>query len=376
MNTRARCLSLALAVGLASCAAPGPRAKDAVPGSRAKNVILFIGDAGGLPTISAAAAEAGRTGQLFIERMPGIGLMDTSSADEWVGDSASTMTAMVTGEKTRNGVLSESASAERGRQEGRVLKTVLEYAEEHGLSTGVVTNSPLADATPAACYAHVDDRGKTAAIMAQVFSPRAGDGVDVMIGAGRTGILKATAAAGLDLAAEARRHGYEFQSGLEAVSPEARRLIVLVDDENYDVGAAADLARRALSRNGKGYFLMVESDLHANDTARAFRRTVELDRIIERTASAVGESDTLVVFSADHSFDLRVVGGRKGESLLAHAGSPDAAVRVEDSHTGEEVVVAARGPGAHRVRGFFPNTHLFETMMAAYGWTPDTASKE
>jgi alkaline phosphatase len=151
---------------------------------------------------------------------------------------------------------------------------------------------------------------------------------------------------------------------------------VLLDDENFDVGAATDLAIRVLSRNGNGYFLMVESDLHANDTARALRRTVELDHVIERTARGVSEEDTLIVFSADHSFDLRLVDGKKGESLLAHAGSAEAAVRVEDSHTGEEVVVAARGPGAERVQGFFPNTHLFDIMMAAYGWKPDAHPKE
>jgi alkaline phosphatase len=282
----------------------------------------------------------------------------------------------VTGEKTRNGVLSQSASAPRGQQDGRALETILEYAEKHGLSTGVVSNGPITDATPAACYAHVDDRGKTGEIVAQVFSPRSGDGVDVMIGGGRAEILKATAERGLDLDAEARRHGYELRSSLDGVSPGTRRLIVLLDDEDFDVGAAADLARRILSQNGKGYFLMVESDLHANDPARAFRRTVALDRVIERTARSVGEKDTLVVFSADHSFDLRLVEGRKGASLLAHAGSPDAAVRVEDSHTGEEVVVAARGPGAERVRGFFPNTYLFQIMMAAYGWKPDVAPKD
>jgi alkaline phosphatase len=30
--------------------------------------------------------------------------------------------------------------------------------------------------------------------------------------------------------------------------------------------------------------------------------------------------------------------------------------------------VAAQGPGAERVKGFFPNTQLFRIMMAAYGW--------
>ena len=38
-------------------------------------------------------------------------------------------------------------------------------------------------------------------------------------------------------------------------------------------------------------------------------------------------------------------------------------------------MVAARGPGAERVRGFFPNTYLFQVMMAAYGWKPDPGPK-
>jgi alkaline phosphatase len=354
--------SVTLCACLAASAGAGPRAK---------NVILFVGDAGGLPTISAAAAEASRPQQLFIQRMPWIGLMDTSSSDEWVADSASTMTAMVTGEKTRNGVLSQAAPAGQ-QQDGRVLKTVLEYAEEHGLSTGVVSNGPITDATPAACYAHALDRGDAGAIVAQFFAPRAGDGVDVLIGAGRREFLEAAAARGLDLGAEARRHRYELPARLEAVPGGARRLIVLVDGD-LDVGAATEVALRVLSQNEKGYFLMVESDLHANDPALAFRRTVDLDRVIERTARAVSEKDTLVIFSADHSFDVRVRDGKKGESLLAHPEAPEPSLRVEDGHTGEEVVVSARGPGAERVRGFFPNTRLFQIMMAAYGWKPDPA---
>jgi len=343
-------------------------AGSAEAGEKAKNVILFVGDAGGLPTLSAAAIEAGRPQQLFIQRMPWVGLMDTSDASAWVTDSAAAMTAIVTGEKTQNGVLSQSDSAVKGQKDGRVLKTILEYAEERGLSTAVVSNSPITDATPAACYAHVNSRSKTGEIMAQVFAPRGGDGVDVMIGAGRSRILQATAEGGLDLEAEARRHGYELPTSLAEVSPEARRLIVLLDDGNFDLGAATQIALRILSQNRRGYFLMVESDLHADDVALGLRRAVELDGIIERTAASVKAKDTLVIYTADHSYDLRVRAGKKGESLLANPDAPKPALRRDKGHSGEEVVVAAKGPGAERVRGFFPNTYLFHVMMAAYGW--------
>ena len=45
------------------------------------------------------------------------------------------MTAIVTGQKTNNGVISESADSVPGEKDGKPLKTILEYAEERGLST-------------------------------------------------------------------------------------------------------------------------------------------------------------------------------------------------------------------------------------------------
>ena len=77
---------------------------------RAKNVILFLGDAGGLSTLNAASIHGYKEPRsLYIQRMPHIGLSETSSTDSWVTDSAAGMTAIVTGRKTANGVLSQDA---------------------------------------------------------------------------------------------------------------------------------------------------------------------------------------------------------------------------------------------------------------------------
>src|SRR5688572_16815929 len=159
--------------------------------ARAKNVILFLGDGTGPSTVNAASIHGyGEPRSLYVQSMPYIGLSETSSASSWVADSAAGMTAIVTGQKTHNGVISQSLTAKVGVQDGETLKTILEYAEERGLSTGVVSNSSMADATPAACYAHVNDRGKFGEIFAQVVKPRVGDGVDVVIGPGRERIMK------------------------------------------------------------------------------------------------------------------------------------------------------------------------------------------
>ncbi len=184
------CISAAMVSQAQTPAGRAPAAATA-PADRAHNVILFIGDAGGLPTLNAASLYGyDRPQALFIQHMPNIALMDTSTASNWVTDSAAGMTAIVTGRKTQNGVLSQSDAAVRGQKDGETLKTILEYAEERGLSTGVVTNDSLAGATPAACYAHVNNRSNTAGIIAQLGKPLAGNGVDLALGAGPVGHLQ------------------------------------------------------------------------------------------------------------------------------------------------------------------------------------------
>ncbi|HET8547562.1 MAG TPA: alkaline phosphatase [Bryobacteraceae bacterium] len=340
---------------------------------RAKNVILFLGDAGGLSTLHAASIHAyGEPGKLYVQRMASLALSETSSAADWVTDSAAGMTAIVTGVKTKNGVISQTADATL-EQDGAPLKTILEYAEEHGLSTGVISNSPMADATPAACYAHASSRKKTGEIFAQILTPRFGNGVDLVLGPGRKAILAATQALSVDLAAELPKKGYYFGDTLASIPATSTRAVVLSDDSDFDIAAATELAIRILSRNKKGFFLMVESDLHTSRIDRGLTRAAKFDRLIQTTAENM-HRNTLVMFTADHSFDLRISGrAARGDALFTtFDGKPVPArfVTVPGHHSAEHVLVGAEGPGAERVRGFLSNTDLFHIMMAAYGWTP------
>ncbi len=349
--------------------------------SRAKNVILFLADAGGIPTIHAASLHGyGAARKLFVQRMPNIALSDTSSASGYVTDSAAGMTAIVTGHRTHNGVIAQSPSGQRGVRDGEPLKTILEHAEERGLSTGIITNDAVTGATPASLYAKANDRASMAAIFQQVFTPRMGDGVDVMIGAGRPAIAKSLAAAGLDLEVLGGEKGRPLLRSLADVAPSATRAIVVLDSSDFDLAEAVQLAQRMLSRNPRGYFLMVEWDTHTDALRRGLDRMVALDRVIERTAQAAG-SDTLLLFTADHSFDVRVRGGQPGVPVLQGFDEAEAkrveekrrdiripAIRMDNGHTGEEVLAAAQGPGAERVRGYLANTDLFGVMMDAFGW--------
>jgi alkaline phosphatase len=348
---------------------------------RARNVILFLADAGGIGTVNAASFHGyGAPRSLFIQRMPNIALSDTSPVGSFVTDSAAGMTAIVTGHKTRNGVISQSASAERKVRDGEPLKSILEFAEERGLSTGIITNDALTGATPAALYAKANDRGMTSIIFQQLFAPRFGNGPEIAIGAGRPNISKALAADGLDLDKLGQEKGRPVLSSLEEIPADAERAIVVLPNADYSVGAAIQTAIKTLSRNRRGYFLMVEWDTHTDNVRRGLDRMVALDKAIEATAAMVG-NNTLIMFTADHSFDFRVRGGNSGNALLDGLDEAVAkaqaektgviqtgAIRMQNSHTGEEVLVAAQGPGSQAVRGYLSNTDLFGIMMRAYGW--------
>lgn len=364
-------LVLALAVLLPLTAAP----------RRAKNVILFLADAAGVATVDAASLHGyGEPQKLFVQSWPNLALSDTSTATAFVSDSAAGMTAIVTGVKTQSGVISQGPGAIRGKQDGPILKTLLEYAEEKGLSTGVITNMPVADATPAACYGHASDRRKQAELFLQIFKPRFGDGPDLVIGAGRQTLF---AQAGPAIEEAARKSGRIIYSSLSSV-PQTENRPIVVQDTGVDVAAATRRAIRTLSANRKGYFLMVEWDAHTDDPARGLDSLVRLDKLIRETAALVDLKDTLLLFTADHSFELRITGGQRGTPLLAgldewkaaHAGAAAReeiripALRVGHAHTGEEVIAAAIGPGSELVKGFIPNTRIFDIVLAAWGWRP------
>ena len=371
-----RCPAQLLVIGLVLIGTEAAQAQQ-----RAKNVILFLADAGGIPTLNAASALGyGAPQKLYVQSWPNMGLSDTSTASEWVTDSAAGMTAIVTGQKTNNGVLSQMSDSVRGKKDGTPVKTILEYAEEHGLSTGVLTNVNIADATPAACYAHVNDRSKFGDIFSQIFQPRFGDGVDVVMGVGRKQIFASAQTVGKNLENLAKERDRPIYASLAEIPAGTPRPIAVLD-EPIDLPAAARTAIRTLSANPEGYFLMIEWDSHTDDPERGLNNLVGFDKLIREIAHTVDLSETLLLFTADHSFDLRMHGGLKSDAVLkgfddwqkqTHARGETIklpVIRVDDGHTGEEVLATAQGPGAEQVHGFFPNTKLFQVMMRAYGWT-------
>ena len=201
-----------------------------------------------------------------------VGMHRTYSANSEVTDSAAAATAMATGVKTNNGMISISP-------EGKKLKTILEVAKDAGKSTGLVATSTITYATPAAFAAHVPSRVDEADIATQLINNE----VDVLLGGGKKYFPES-------LLHIATKGGYHFVSDRNELMnvKKADKLIGLFSD----VGMAPELDRhvtnepsladmtevalKVLEKNKEGFFLMVEGSQidwagHDNDAAWAMK---------------------------------------------------------------------------------------------------------
>ena len=137
-----------------------------------KNIIVFIGDGMGVAHITAGKIVQGK---LNLERFSVMGLVTTHSENNLITDSAAASTALATGHKTDNREIAVSA-------DNKPLKTLFEYAQDLGKSTGIVVTSSVTHATPAAFMTHTADRSNHADIAEQIVN----SGTDVLIGGGWT----------------------------------------------------------------------------------------------------------------------------------------------------------------------------------------------
>ena len=119
---------LILLVPYLSAGTPGEKKKRL---KQPKNIILLIGD--GMGSSQLYAGYTAKKGVMNITGMPVSGFSVTNSASDYITDSGAGGTALSTGVKTRNGSIGVD-------MEGKPLKTILEMAEENGLSTGHTTH--------------------------------------------------------------------------------------------------------------------------------------------------------------------------------------------------------------------------------------------
>ncbi|KAF4796066.1 hypothetical protein TURU_086949 [Turdus rufiventris] len=135
---------------------------------QAKNLILFLGDGFGVPSITATRILKGQlknqTGPetpLALDAFPYVALSKTYNVDRQVPDSAGTATAYLCGVKGNYQTIGLSAAARYSQcntTSGNEVFSVLKRARDAGKAVGIVTSTRVQHASPSGTYAHVVNR--------------------------------------------------------------------------------------------------------------------------------------------------------------------------------------------------------------------------
>lgn len=317
---------------------------------KAKNVILFIGD-GMSPAhrvaarlLSKGVAEGKSLGKLAMDDMPHMALVATAGSDSIITDSANSASAYATGHKSAVNAMGVYADRTANPFDDPKVETITSLARrQHDLAIGVVTNTEIEDATPAAMLVHTRRRAAYNEIVEQYFAAKP----DVLMGGGRANFMPQSAGAAskrkddVDYIARFGDAGYAVamtagELNAAATKSDTRKLLGLFASGNMDgvldrkflkAGGVAkfpeqpDLteqvqaALNVLSRNEPGFFLMVESGLidkyaHALDMERAVYDTIMLDNAVRlaRDWAQKNGDETLILVISDHNHPNSLVG--------------------------------------------------------------------
>jgi alkaline phosphatase len=319
------------------------------PPRKAKNVILFIGDGMSLAhrvaarVLAKGIAEGKAFGKLAIDDMPQMALVATAGSDSIITDSANSASAYATGHKAAVNAMGVYADRTPDPLDDPKVETITSLVKRRlGMAVGIVTNTEVEDATPAAMVAHTRRRSEYDRIVEQFFAAKP----DVIMGGGRANFLPRSAEGSKrrdesDFVGEFRDAGYSVAStGPEMTAltddPKTTKLVGLFTlgnmdgaldrkilkggtvgkfPEQPDLTEEVGAALKVLSRNEAGFFLMVESGMidkytHLLDMERAVYDTIMLDNAVKLArgwATAHGD-DTLILVLADHTHPIGLVG--------------------------------------------------------------------
>nr|XP_042115601.1 intestinal-type alkaline phosphatase isoform X2 [Peromyscus maniculatus bairdii] len=327
----------------------------------AKNLIIFLGDGMGVPTVTATRILKGQLeGQLgpetplAMDRFPYMALSKTYSVDRQVPDSASTATAYLCGVKTNYKTIGVSAAARFDQCNttfGNEVISVMYRAKKAGKSVGVVTTTRVQHASPAGTYVHTVNRNwyGDADMPASALQEGCKDiatqlisnmDINVILGGGRKYMFPAgtpdpeypndvnqtgTRLDGRNLVEEwlSERQGSQYVWNREeliqkSLDPSVTYLMGLFEpvDTKFETQRdplmdpslkdMTEAALRVLSRNPKGFYLFVEGGRidrghHLGTAYLALTEAVMFDMAIEKASQLTSEKDTLTIVTADHS---------------------------------------------------------------------------
>ena len=325
-----------------------------------KNVIFCIGDGMGFEAVKAAGYYAyGETGTLSFEAFPHRGEMATYAANSPMTGSAAAATAMATGYKVNNGVISMEFPGS-----GTPLKTLLEIFKAQDKWTGLVSTTYITHATPAAFAAHNPQRNNLADIAHDYLHLTR---PNVLLGGGGNGLTEKDAeAAGYTVVTD-REGLLNLDTDTEnCVSGQfGDTNIPYIFDGSDDLPQLSEMVSAALDilcNAQGGFFLLVEGGRidhagHSNDIERNILETIEFSKTVQIIFDRVaGRDDTLILVTADHE-----TGGLKAHKNNGKGQVPDISWST-GGHTVSNVPLYGWGRNAERVGGIMNNTDLIKVV--------------
>ncbi|XP_053454148.1 intestinal-type alkaline phosphatase [Nycticebus coucang] len=366
----------------------------------AKNLILFLGDGMGVPTVTATRILKGHMNgnlgpetPLAMDHFPYLALSKTYNVDRQVPDSAGTATAYLCGVKANYQTIGVSAAArynECATTYGNKVISVMYRAKKAGKSVGVVTTTRVQHASPAGTYAHTVNRNWYSDANMPISALQEGCqdiatqlisnmDIDVILGGGRKYMFpKGTPdpeypedasqdGVRLDgknlvqewlLKQQGARYVWNSSELIQAsLDPSVTHLMGLFEpgDTKYETQRdptvdpslmeMTEVALRLLSRNPLGFYLFVEGGRidHGHHDGKAYRALTEavmFDSAIDKAGQLTSEQDTLILVTADHSHVFSFGGYTlRGSSIFGVAPS-----KAQDSKAYTSIVYG-NGPG-------------------------------
>jgi alkaline phosphatase len=354
-----------------------------ITASKAKNIIFVLGDGMGVSTLTATrifvGQQQGLLGEEFalsFEEFPYSALIKTYNVDLQTPDSAGTMSALMTGVKTNEGIISLPDSVQRAdcySMPKTTLPTFIDLAKAKGKSTAMITTARVTHATPAVTYAHSVDRNWESddAIpstekelgctdIASQFVDNKQRSLDILFGGGRRHFLSIKDGG---KRTDNRNLIEEFQlQGSYASSLETLKELQAIEELKASDGMVVNktkpwlglfsnshmdyayqrpseqpslqqmtaVALTRLQKNEQGYALVIEAGRidhgHHDGTAyKALTETQELHETVAWLLTQVDLKETLIVVTADHSHTLTLAGyATRGNPILGDVVSNNA----------------------------------------------------
>ena len=294
-----------------------------------KYVFYFIGD--GMGSNQVLGAEMYRSAiqgeplgrvQTVMSTFPYSGSASSYSKTNGITDSSAAGTCLATGKKTKNGMLGMNEDSVR-------IKTIAEELKEQGWGVGIMTTVAIDHATPAAFYAHIDNRDKYYEVGLQLPESE----FDFFGGAGFHYPQGQFDDKPINLYRLAEKKGYAVIHGMEELAgiPESRYngiekmiLVQSTDDKGAKHGdnlpyaidrKEGDLTLKQivstaipfLEARHEKFFMMVEGGMidyacHSDDAATAFGEVWDMNEALEVAYAFYKDhpDETLIVVTADH----------------------------------------------------------------------------